>query len=412
VRPGREDPPGRRPRTALVGAFALVLIAVVALPWRIATEHVPALMVRRTLATYVRVPGSAPSLAWPREGEAAVEVEGVGSFGTSGASAPVPIASVAKVMTAYVTLLEHPLGAGQSGFLMTVSPAEVAEQRQRLALGQSILPVRAGEQISERQALQALLLPSANNIAAMLAAHGPGGAAAFVARMNTTARALGMRSSTYTDPSGFNPTTLSTATDQLKLARVAMREPALAAIVEESSVELPLAGVVTNYDSLLGEDGYVGVKTGSDRAAGGCFVFAKDITVGARRLTILGVVLGQREGSLVPAALASARRLGDSAAAALRLVTVVPAGTSVLTATSADGRSASAATERPLAEVGWAGLTLPIEVSGVRSGGNTLRAGQRLATVSLEGAGAPSTAAVSRESLGGPSLGWRLAHVP
>jgi D-alanyl-D-alanine carboxypeptidase (penicillin-binding protein 5/6) len=411
VRPGREDPPGRRPRTALVGAFALVLIAAVALPWRIATEHVPALTIRRTLATYVRVPGSAPSLAWPREGEAAVEVEGVGSFGTSGASAPVPIASVAKVMTAYVTLLEHPLGAGQSGFAMTVTPAQVAEQRQRLALGQSILPVRAGEQISERQALQALLLPSANNIAAMLAAHGPGGAAAFVARMNATARALGMRSSTYTDPSGFNPTTLSTATDQLKLARVAMREPAFAAIVEESSVELPLAGVVTNYDSLLGEDGYVGVKTGSDRAAGGCFVFAKDITVGARRLTVLGVVLGQREGSLVPAALASARRLGDSAAAALRLVTVVPAGTSVLTATSADGRHTSAATERPLAEVGWAGLTLPIEVSGVRSGSATLRAGQRLATVSLEGAGAPSTAALSRKSLGGPSLGWRLAHV-
>jgi D-alanyl-D-alanine carboxypeptidase (penicillin-binding protein 5/6) len=147
--PGRRDPSGRRPRTAVTGALALVLIAV-ALSLRIATESMPAPTIRRTLAAYVRLPGSTPALQWPREGQAAVEVQAVGSFGSSGASAPVPIASVAKVMTAYVTLREHPLGAGQDGFTMTVTAAQVAEQRQRLAVGQSTLPVRAREQISER----------------------------------------------------------------------------------------------------------------------------------------------------------------------------------------------------------------------------------------------------------------------
>jgi serine-type D-Ala-D-Ala carboxypeptidase (penicillin-binding protein 5/6) len=389
----------------------VLLVLVVLLALRLATEHVPALVIQRTLAAHVRLPGSGPALAWPREGEAAVEVEGVGGFGASGPSTPVPIASVAKIMTAYVTLLEHPLGAGESGFEMTVTPAQVREDAQRAALGESTVPVRAGERISEREALQALLLPSANNVAAMLAAHGAGGAAAFLARMNTTARSLGMGATTYTDPSGFDDTTTSTAADQLKLARAAMREPAFAAIVQQQSAELPVAGRVQNYDSLLGEDGYVGVKTGSDRAAGGCFVFAKRIAVGSRLLTVLGVVLGQREGPLVTSALASARRLGDSAGAAVRLITALPAGAHVLTATSADGAHAAIATTGALDELGWPGLTLPVAVSSLRAGGARLDAGQRIATVTLRGAGSPSSAAVARDSLGGPSLGWRLRHL-
>ena len=146
------------------------------------------------------------------------------------------------------------------------------------------------------------MLPSANNIAALLARYDAGGISPFVARMNATARMLGMASSTYTDPSGFNDETVSTAADQLKLARVAMRIAAFAEIVDEPSVVLPAVGRVANYNGLVGEDGYVGVKTGSDRAAGGCLVFAKKILIDGRALTVLGVVLSQQGGSLIQAA--------------------------------------------------------------------------------------------------------------
>jgi D-alanyl-D-alanine carboxypeptidase (penicillin-binding protein 5/6) len=377
---------------------------------RIATAGTPPLVIQRTLAAYVRLPGSSPVLAWPREGQAAVEVEGVGSVGTSGELTPVPIASVAKVMTAYLTLREHPLAAREEGFTMTITSADVEEAEQRAALGQSTLMVRIGERITERQALEALLLPSANNIAELLAAHDAGGLAAFVASMNSTARKLGMVSTTYTDPSGFNDETVSTAADQLKLAQVTMSEPAFAAIVDEPSAELPVVGRVANYDGLVGRDGYVGVKTGSDRAAGGCLVFAKQVTIGGRQLTVLGVVLGQREGSLIDAALTSAQRLGDSAAAALRVETVLPAGTSVLTASTADGRQTTVATAGALREIGWGGLTLPVQVV-VRPAVARPRAGERMATVVVRGASAVTTGAVARRSLGGPSLGWRLRHL-
>ena len=163
-----------------------------------ASERTPIPIIRSTLPAYIRLPGNPPSLAWPREGQAAVQVVGVGSLGTSGVSTPVPIASVAKVMTAYLTLTEHPLAVAEEGFAITVTRADAAEERERVALDESIVRVRAGERITERQALQALLLPSANNIAALLAAHASGGTVAFVARMNATARELGMTSTTYT----------------------------------------------------------------------------------------------------------------------------------------------------------------------------------------------------------------------
>jgi serine-type D-Ala-D-Ala carboxypeptidase (penicillin-binding protein 5/6) len=396
-------------RWGALGALVLVLVAV-ALARRIATESTPALLMHRTVAAFVRVPGRPPTLAWPHEGQAAVAVEGAGSFGSTGGSQPVPIASVAKVMTAYLTLREHPLAPGQHGFMMTITLGDVEEQGERAELGESNLPVRVGERITERQALQALLLPSANNIAALLAAHDAGSLAAFVKRMNATASALGMTATTYTDPSGFNQGTVSTAADQLKLAHVAMRVPAFAAIVDERAAVLPVAGRVSNFNGLVGADGYVGVKTGSDSAAGGCLMFARHITIAGRALTMLGVVLGQRRGPLVEAALSSAQRLGNSAAAALRVETIMPAGTSVLRASNVNGVHTSVVTTSALREIGWAGTTFPVEVLP-RASVARLKAGEQAATVAVRGASVVATRALATHSLAGPSFGWRLRHL-
>jgi D-alanyl-D-alanine carboxypeptidase (penicillin-binding protein 5/6) len=149
-------------------ALLIAVVLALAVTRRVSTESIPALHIQRTLASYVRLPGGSPKLAWPGEGEAALRVEGVGGALRAGGSAPVPIASVAKVMTAYLTLLEHPLASGAVGFTITITQAEVAEQGQRVALGESTVAVRVGERLTERQALEALLLPSANNIAALI----------------------------------------------------------------------------------------------------------------------------------------------------------------------------------------------------------------------------------------------------
>ena len=221
------------------------------------------------------------------------------------------IASVAKVMTAYLVLRDHPLRLGEDGPTITLTDADVADTDRRRGQQESVVPIAAGEQLTERQALQALLLPSANNIAAVLARWDAGSADRFVARMNAAARSLGMTHTRYTDPSGYDDATVSTAADQVRIVDRAMRLPVFASIVATPSATLPVAGTVHNTDTLLGHDGFVGVKTGSDDAAGGCFAFRAIRWIDGKRTTITGVVLGQPGDDQVAAGLAAADAMVD-----------------------------------------------------------------------------------------------------
>ena len=106
----------------------------------------------------------------------------------------------------------------------------------------------------------------------------------------------------YTDPSGYDDASASTAADQVRLVDRAMRLPVFESIVATPSATLPVAGTVL----LLGYDGFVGVKTGSTDAAGGCFAFRAIRWIDGKRTTITGVVLGQTGHNKTVAALAAA----------------------------------------------------------------------------------------------------------
>jgi D-alanyl-D-alanine carboxypeptidase (penicillin-binding protein 5/6) len=246
-----------------------------------------------------------PSTVWPAYGQAAVQV-GQSQVQAGPNQHAAPIASVAKVMTAYLVLRDHPLRLGQDGPTITLTDADVADTDRRAGQGESVVPIAAGEQLTERQALQALLLPSANNIAAVLARWDAGSTDRFVARMNATARSLGMTHTRYTDPSGYDDATVSTAADQMRIVDRAMRLPVFASIVATPSATLPVAGTVHNTNTLLGHNGFVGVKTGSTAAAGGCFAFRAIRWIDGKRATITGVVLDQPGHNRIAAGLAAA----------------------------------------------------------------------------------------------------------
>jgi D-alanyl-D-alanine carboxypeptidase (penicillin-binding protein 5/6) len=282
----------RRRRRALLGAVLALFLAATAYA---APRH----LLHDEGRSYVSTSG------WPRLGQGAYAL-GDGRPAASPHQRPVPIASLAKVMTAYLVLKHHPLRAGDGGRLFVVGRRDVADTEARRRQGQSIVAVRVGEQLTERDALMAILLPSANNVAVLVARQVSGSVASFVAEMNRTAHALGMSHTTYTDPSGYDAGTISTALDQLRLARVVAEDGTLGAAMATRSYWLPVAGVVSNTNTLLGQDGFVGMKTGSDAAAGGCFMF--------RSGSLIGVVLGQRGPSLIDAGLSAARRLVDGLA--------------------------------------------------------------------------------------------------
>jgi serine-type D-Ala-D-Ala carboxypeptidase (penicillin-binding protein 5/6) len=290
----------RRSVAGVVGCVVLLLLATVA-----------ALAVRTLDADSRRAYLSTDG--WPEHGQGAYQL-GDGRPAASPDQHPVPIASLAKVMTALVVLQHLPLDGNADGPTLVVRDEDVADTARRAGRDESVVAVRAGERLTERQALMALLLPSANNVAVMLARYVSLTVDTFVDEMNVTAASLGMTHTTYTDPSGFDPATVSTAVDQLTLARHVAADDTLAAMMATSSYRLPVAGTVANTNTLLGHDGFAGMKTGSHDAAGGCFMFRSHRSVHGVPTELLGVVLGQRGHDLIKAGLYAARQLADRTA--------------------------------------------------------------------------------------------------
>ncbi len=304
ITPARTMAHRRRLRRRWVPIVGLAVVVVVAVGGFLA--------VRAFLPPTV-TPGAVivPNLPWPSEGQAAAEIEGVGSLGSSGDSTPVPIASVTKVMTAYVVLHDHPLRTDEDGPAITVD--EQAQQEAESS-DESTVRVRAGQRYSERELLELMLIPSGNNIARLLARWDAGSQDAFVRRMNATAASFGMHQTTYTGASGVEDSTVSTAIDQLVLARAALDDPVIVAITAMRSAHVPgVPGPVVNTNTLLGQDGVIGLKTGSTSAAGGALMWAarSDDASGSR--LIVGVVLYQNPGGSpndgLAAALAASRNL-------------------------------------------------------------------------------------------------------
>ena len=388
----------------------ILLLGAGAVKAAVAAE--PTLTVHQVIGQAAVLPGNAPKPAWPATGEAAVEVEGLAPLGSSGGTSPQPIASVAKVMTAYVALQDAPLKPGAQGYTVTISAADVADYRARLAAAESVVPVALGEQLTEYQLLEGLLVASGNNFAALVAKHDAGSVTAFVAKMQSAAKSLRMSHTTYTDPSGLQGSTVSTAPDQLILAAKAEADPVFATIVAMTSATLPVAGQLPNFNKAVGTDGYAGIKTGSDSTAGGCLVFANRQSVDGHPITILGVVLGQDKGqvgtaTLITAAVNAANALVHSILPAIGVKTVVPSGTVVARVTNAQGKSTSAATTSPLTVMGYGGMTVPLTVT-LSAVGTDIQSGAQVAKVSIPG-GAFATAA-AQSSVPAASFTWKLRH--
>ncbi len=274
----------------LLAVLAIGLVA--AAGWQY-SRPVPSVAATPLLDETTEVPGSAPALPWPAVGAAAVGVPELGVLGTHGDARPHPTASTAKIMTALLVLEDHPLAPNEQGPSVTISPADVEEYRAEVRDGQSVVLVAAGEQLSEYQLLQGLLLPSGNNLAAVLARWDAGSLPAFVDRLNARATALGMTRTHFADASGYAAQTVSTPEDLILAAETAMANPVFAAIVAQPQATLPVAGTVYNVNAALGQRGIVGVKTGSTPEAGACFVFAAQQRAADRTVTVFGALMGE-----------------------------------------------------------------------------------------------------------------------
>ncbi|WP_329132856.1 D-alanyl-D-alanine carboxypeptidase [Streptomyces sp. NBC_01476] len=354
------------------------------------------------------------SMPWPSQGQSVAEVEGLGSLGVHGAQTPVPIASVTKVMTAYLILRDHPLTGKQNGPLITVDQQAANESS---STDESTAAVKAGQRFSERQMLQLLLIPSGNNIARLLARWDSGTQEKFVAKMTKAAAGLGMTHTTYTGASGFEETTVSTAEDQLKLARQVMKNDVFRSVVALPNISIPGVGTIYNNNNDLVHLGVVGIKTGSSTPAGGALMWAAQKKVAGKEQLILGVMLQQRGGTTVfdslQLALDNSQKLINSVQSGLTSATVVKKGEVVGEVHDGLGGSTPVVAGKDLTAIGWPGLTSKVTMTTNSSGvPHNAKAGTQVGTISFGTGTARTTVPVTlRSDLKEPSFGTKLTWI-
>ncbi|MDE3087168.1 MAG: D-alanyl-D-alanine carboxypeptidase, partial [Acidobacteriota bacterium] len=316
----------------------------------------PAPTLRLAAPVRATVPGTVPALPWPATGQSALAVPDAGVLLASGPEQPVPVASLTKMMTAYVVLKDHPLDPSAQGPTVVMTQTDVQDAAADAAGGDTSVPVTAGEGLSERQLLDGLLVHSAADFADALARWDAGTIEAFVGKMNATGTALGLRQTHYVDPNGIDPGDVSTAADQLRVARAGMAVPAFAAVVAQPAIVEPGAGTLSNYVPIVGTHGVVGVKSGFTQAANACVVLAAVRQVQGRQVVVMAAVTGHQGVNAIYGADAAALGLIDAATGALGVQTFVPAGQRAATVSAPwVNRTAVGVTSSGVTTVVWPG---------------------------------------------------------
>ena len=354
------------------------------------------------------LPAGSVNIPWPTYGQTAIGAVGYGILSQNGDQKPLPIASVAKVMTAIAVLKAHPMQPGTQGETITITKEDVAVYNRYILEGQSAVEVEAGEQLTQYQALQALLLPSANNMADVLARWAFGSLEEYIGFVNSFTKTLGMENTVIADASGFSPKTTSTAIDLAKLAEIAMNHPTVAEIVAQPQANLPVAGIVYNVNNQLGSNGIVGIKTGNTDEAGGCYMFAASRKIDENNtITVFGVIMGAPD---LATAIADSLPLLDETFKNFRVIKPVGTNQVVGKLTQAGGGGVPIIVHQGKAVVGWVGQAPRVEIS-VDAKSAPVIAGDKVGELTLYvGNMTHEMNLIAADSVAAHTVLWRLRH--
>lgn len=350
------------------------------------------------------------ALSWPAVGQAAISVQDQGVMAETANQKPVPMASVAKVMTALTVLKKYPLKPGETGPTITMTETDVDRYNNYFNQGGSVVRVEAGEKMTEYQALQAIMLPSANNIADSLAVWAYGSMGAYHTAANQIAQSLGMTDSTFAgDASGLMPESVSTPHDAVLMGQAVLNNAVLKEIASQKTADLPLVGSVSNVNVFLGRGGITGIKTGNTDQAGGCYLFTATRTLPTgQTITTVGAVMA---ASSLGQAMTSSLPLLDSFYKGFSNVVAVPKGTVAARYTLPwNGKTVTAVTAQDTTVLNWRGSKITVKVSPT-----TLNApkpaGTAAGTLTAHSTyGQATTAMILSEPLQPPNWHWRIVR--
>ena len=394
----------RRRRVLVFGGIFALLAGIAYLPLTLLApvEDIDAIVTTPTIAA------AAPAqLTLPTAAASAITAVGrEGVLAQSGSTDPLPMASITKIVTALTVLDAHPLAADEPGPSVTMTSADVALYRKYDGLGASVAPVASGVAYTERELLEIMLIDSAGNYAITLGNWAFGSEEALLAAMRGWLAAHDLAGVTVTEPTGRDPGNQASAGDLLRLGELALTEPAIAQIVATPSIEIHDVGVVKNSNTLLGDGGVDGIKTGTLNDFGANLLFSADLTVGAESVPLVGIVLGAATHAQLNA---SVRELITQVQAGYHEVPLIAAGDRIGDYTTPWDTTATAIAAEPASIVVWGDtpITATAHVDDIRLADKGSPAGTITFTSGTQTVDVPLVLSNAVED---PGPWWRLGH--
>ena len=309
-----------------------------------------------------------------------------------------PLASITKLVTALVVQEQRPLAPREPGAEYTWTAADVDFQAELAELDGIAFPIPEGTVVTQRQMLTLALIPSANDFATAYAHSVFGSTESFAAAARDWITRNGLTTIEVHEPSGMDDRNVGSAADVLRLARLALADPAIAEIVGTQRATLPWGiGEVESTNPLLGSMQHaLGVKTGHTEAAGYSLAAGAGGSYADRELTRIAVVMGRDSGD----------QRADDARSILTAMAELPERAAVASAGEPLGRLI--AVDGQAVELAVGDSADAVLVPGEEATRTFNAADETLTVAGPEGT---TELTITRHgSITEPSLGWRLAH--
>jgi D-alanyl-D-alanine carboxypeptidase (penicillin-binding protein 5/6) len=342
-------------------------------------------------------------VTWPASGAAAIGYIESGSqaLASNDGNKKRPSASTIKVLTASVVLAKKPLAKGADGERIYFTAADVERTNEIAAAGGVYYPITEGMSMTYKQALEASLVSSANNITEKLATWAYGTIPDYQAAAHQYMETYGINDTVVSDASGLLPTTTTTADDLLKISILALKVPVIKEVV--AIVKTQINGIdIVNTNTLLNSNGVNGMKTGYTPEAGNCLILSTSDITGLTDYTFIAVVLSQPDRDT---ANAEASRLVRVVNDNIAKSTVTARNDRVADVESSWGAVTTGVAKNDLTVNKWKGESVDAKV--VLPDITVSTKGEKIGTVTLRD---QSIDVVLGNNLPVPSLWWRLTH--
>ena len=386
--------------------FAIIIL-IIAIAYVVTEIFLPMKSIAPTISDVKPQELALSPVAWPTYGESAIGAANYGVLSSNGEQNGRPIASIAKATLALAVLKEKPLKIGEQGPTYKITDQDIELYKSNLAQNGSVAPVALGEELTEYQLLQALLVPSGDNIADTLAIWAFGSVKNYLDYINKMVGDMGLEQTHLADASGLSPQSVSSASDLVALGEKVMGEPVLKEIVGQSQITLPVLGTAKNYNTLLGTDGIIGIKTGNTDEAGGCLLFAYTKNINGKDTTMIGAILGASSRAKV---LNDTKNFVEANESAFGYSQVISKNAVVGKYVTPWGKNINILAKDDLSILTAKNNPISISVSAVDVS-KPLNAGEKVGEITVKsGSKSFTVPAIIAENITKPPLLWKLIH--